>query len=239
MPRRERQFLSEIVKKFSKRTRQRGTSHERTDTSCDYCNRRLPSVSECVECRRGSEQCSQRAPHEIGVLPGARRAVLQLVFESFDAAFRTFAAVFPHATFWYVRGHGLFVAAKNPIQLDCTRITERFNTPAVKNDFASIEVQSPEEFVGFMLMDESHIAGYLARNQDRQIATDDNAYLEYATPLEFMGRTEDIVPDLIAHAGWDKDLFSASCSPEFRDGAQSYFSKRLERIVPELAEPIR
>ena len=159
---------------------------------------------------------------------------------SFDAAFRTFTEVFPHATFWYVRGHGLLVATDVPLSVDCRTLMADFSTPAVKSDLASIDIDSPEELMGFLLMDEAHIAKYLRRNFDRQIVTDDNAYLEYQTPFEFMGRTESIVPDLIDHAGWDEDrIFGAACDPEFRDKARSFFESRLFSIVPELSEPIR
>jgi hypothetical protein len=159
--------------------------------------------------------------------------------KSFDAAFRTFAEVFPHATFWYVRGHGLFVAGKDPIRIDCRRMREAFRAPAVAADFASIDVLSAEQFMGFLLMDPEHIARYLDRNQDRQIVTDDNSYLEYQTPFEFMGGTEAIVPDLIASAGWSgEELFAADCSSEFRDAARSAFWERLARIPIELREPV-
>ncbi len=159
--------------------------------------------------------------------------------KSFDAAFRTFAQVFPNASFWYVRGHGLFVAGENPVKFSCNRTQSAFDVPAVASDLASIDVRSPEDLAGFLLMDRVHIAQYLERNDDDQIVTDDNAYLEYKTPFEFMGRTDAIVPGLIAHAGWSDDVFEDDCSPEFIAAARSRFSDRLNAIPSELSEPIR
>ena len=159
--------------------------------------------------------------------------------QSFDAAFRTFAGVFPHASFWYVRGHGLFVAGNDPVKISCGRAEEAFRVPAIESDFASIDVQSAAELAGFLLMDSAHIAQYLERSQSRQIVTDDNAYLEYQTPFEFLGRTEAIVPDLIANAGWsDDEVFDADCDLAFRTAARSIFTNRTQNILPELEEPI-
>src|SRR5262249_3609282 len=54
---------------------------------------------------------------------------------SFDAAFRTFVEVFPNASFWYVRGHGLFVATIEPMAIDCRNVWSQFNNPLVREDF--------------------------------------------------------------------------------------------------------
>jgi spermidine synthase len=159
--------------------------------------------------------------------------------ESFDAAFRTFAGVFPYASFWYVRGHGLFVAGDDPIKFSCGRAGDAFGVSAIASDFTSIGVHSPENLAGFLLMDRAHITQYLKRNQNDQIVTDDNAYLEYKTPFEFMGRTDAIVPELIANAGWSDEVFEEDCDLAFRAKARAAFSNRLQNILPELAEPIR
>ena len=159
--------------------------------------------------------------------------------ESFDAAFRTFAQVFPNASFWYVRGHGLFVAGDSPVKFGCSRVQSGFDVPAVATDLASIDVRSPEELAGFLLMDGAHIAQYLERNDSDQIVTDDNAYLEYKTPFEFMGRTDAIIPNLLAHAGWSDEVFEEDCSAEFKTAARERFLNRISKIPAELAEPIR
>src|SRR5262249_26850587 len=105
---------------------------------------------------------------------------------SFDVAFRTFASVFPHASFWYVRGHGLFVAGLEPLTIDFARLAARFDNEAVRRDFESIGIRSPHELLAHLLMDEQHVARYLAASADvgTKVNTDDNGYLEYATPFE-------------------------------------------------------
>ena len=63
---------------------------------------------------------------------------------------------------------------------------------------------------------------------------------EYQTPFEFLGRTEAIVPDLIANAGWSEgEIFGAGCDPAFRLTARAVFSNRLPQLLPELGDAIR
>jgi spermidine synthase len=159
--------------------------------------------------------------------------------QSFDVAFRTFVQVFPNASFWYVRGHGLFVAGIEQVSIDCRNIAANFAHPAVRDDFASIEIASPSQFAGHLLMDREHISQYLARSPDRQLNTDDNAYLEYRTPFEFLGRTETIMTDLVRYAGWDAHRTLQNCSHAEAEAISEEFQKRLARILPELSEPLR
>jgi spermidine synthase len=156
---------------------------------------------------------------------------------SFDVALRTFVQVFPDTSFWYVRGHGLLVATDGPTVIDCTNLTGMFDKPLVMADFNSIEIASPAQLLGHLLMDRDHIADYLTRNTDRQINTDDNGYLEYQTPFEFLGRMDAIVPDVVQHAGWRADTILHGCSDQQQDDAAREFERRLSRIVPELREP--
>jgi spermidine synthase len=158
--------------------------------------------------------------------------------ESFDVAFRTFVEVFPHASFWYVRGHGLFVATEGPFEIDWPQVAERWAHPAVRQDLASIGIDSPEEFLGHLLMDADAIGAYLSRGEAPPINTDDNAYLEYRTPFEFLRRTEDIVAQLLPYAGWDVDGILRRAPPAVREAIREQFDERRARIVPELSEAI-
>jgi spermidine synthase len=158
---------------------------------------------------------------------------------SFDVAFRTFAQAFPNASFWYVRGHGLFVATGAPMTIDCPNLIKMFASPLVKADFDSIEIDSSAKLVGHLLMDRDHIDQYLARTSDSQINTDDNAYLEYRTPFEFLGRTDAIVPDMVRYAGWNPEKILVGCTVQQRIDTSREFERRLARIVPELKEPLQ
>jgi spermidine synthase len=158
---------------------------------------------------------------------------------SFDVAFRTFVSVFPNASFWYVRGHGLFVATVEPFVVPCGSASRRFADFRVGEDFQSIDITSFEQFLGHMLMDAGHIARYLRRSEDTRLNTDDNAYLEYKTPFEFLDRTEAIVAELKDYAGWDAKGLLEHCPDDVVARARQHFEQRVSRLVPELAEPIR
>lgn len=158
--------------------------------------------------------------------------------KSFDVAFRTFVEIFPNASFWYVRGHGLFVATDGPFRIDWPTLARRFAHPAVSEDLASIGIDSPEQLLGHLLMDGEHIRAYLARDEERQINTDDNAYLEYKTPFEFLLPTDDIVAELLPYAGWDVDALLQSAPPKVRADVREEAEGRRIRMLPELAEVI-
>ncbi len=157
---------------------------------------------------------------------------------SFDVAFRTFASVFPNASFWYVRGHGLFVATLDDFAIDFETVAARFAAPEVAADLGAIGMDSPERFLGHMLMDPEHVAAYLARGAEQGLNTDDNAYLEYRTPFEFIERTENIVDALLPYAGWDVDAVLESAPAAARTRVRENLAERLARMRPELAEPL-
>jgi spermidine synthase len=159
--------------------------------------------------------------------------------ESFDVAFRTFASVFPNASFWYVRSHGLFVAGLEPLTIDFATLARRFEQPAVRRDFESIGIRSAHELVAHLLMDDRQIARYLesARASGSAVNTDDNAHLEYATPFEFLQTTKPIIGALKPFAGWDRSRLTGA-TPEDLATIEQLFQKRLSVLLDELDQPV-
>ncbi len=158
--------------------------------------------------------------------------------QSFDVAFRTFASVFPNASFWYVRGHGLFVAGKDKLSLDFKTIESRFEQPAVRKDFESIGIGSAEQLIAHLLMDDQHIARYLQSSPGAMINTDDNAYLEYATPHEFLEKTKSIIESIKPFVGWDIDNMLVDADSAERDRIKELLQARKSALISELDEPI-
>jgi spermidine synthase len=158
--------------------------------------------------------------------------------ESFDVAFRTFARVFEHASFWYVRGHGLFVASTEPFHIDYARLCERFAAPAVAQDLASIEINRPEDFLAHLLMGPTQIRAYLAASPSQTVNTDDNAHLEYATPFEYLHPTRDIVAALEPYAGFDAGLLQNVSDAE-RAAIRKAWDTRRAKLLSELDEKLR
>ena len=158
--------------------------------------------------------------------------------ESFDVAFRTFASVFKNATFWYVRGQGLFVANDGPVSIDVLRLRERLADDVVAGDLASIGIDGAEQLLAHLLMGPRQIQAYLARSANGIINTDDNAYLEYHTPFEFLRTTEDVLQELVAYSGFDDGLL-VNASAEERANVRAAWDARRQRLLPELEEPLQ
>jgi spermidine synthase len=152
---------------------------------------------------------------------------------SFDVAFRSFAAVFPEASFWYVRGHGLFVAGRDRFRIDYPELARRFSDAGVAADLASIRIDSPAALLAHMLMGPRDIEKYLA-SQPRPLAnTDDNAYLEYHTPAEFLQPTEAILSGLLPFARLD-DSVMAGLSAGEKAAVLRFWNARRAEILPEI-----
>ena len=159
--------------------------------------------------------------------------------ESFDVALKTFIEVYPNSSFWYVRGHGLLVGSLKPINLNFKDFIKRYNQPKIRKDLQSIDIKTPEEFFGHMLMDKKNILSYLNRKSEIIINTDDNAYLEFHTPFEFLQKTESIVLELLPYVGWKLDSILKSYSANEENKINNAFNYRKEKIIPELKEEIK
>jgi len=152
--------------------------------------------------------------------------------KSFDVAFRTFVSVFPNASFWYVRGHGLFVAPQGNFAVDYKDLEQRIQDPVIKADLASININSAAQFMSYMLMGPDEIRAYLAATSDQTINTDDNAYLEYHTPFEFLESTKTIVAGLIPYAGLDLNVIKNATADESSQLVQEW-NNRKAQLMPE------
>jgi spermidine synthase len=161
--------------------------------------------------------------------------------KSFDVAFRTFVSVFPNASFWYVRLHGLFVATQGKFRIDFQDLSKRMEDPAVKADLASINIHAPADFISYMVMGPDEIAAYLAANPSDVLNTDDNAYLEYNTPFEFLEanqkNVDDIEAGLLPYAGLDLNVIR-NLSDEDRKDLTRLWTRRKNEIITELRTAI-
>jgi spermidine synthase len=151
--------------------------------------------------------------------------------KSFDVAFRTFVSVFPNASFWYVRGHGLFVATQDNFGVDYKDLERRIEDPVVKADLASININNAAQFMSYMLMGPDQIRAYLLAFPG-PLNTDDNAYLEYHTPFEFLESTKTIVAGLIPYAALDSSVIR-NASDDERSELTKEWNRREAQLMPE------
>jgi spermidine synthase len=151
--------------------------------------------------------------------------------KSFDVAFRTFVSVFPNASFWYVRGHGLFVATQDNFSVDYKNLEQRIEDPVIQADLASINIRNAAQFMSYMLMGPDQIRTYLEANPG-PLNTDDNAYLEYHTPFEFLESTKTIVAGLIPYSALDLRVIRNASDVE-RAQLMEEWNHREAQLMPE------
>jgi hypothetical protein len=113
---------------------------------------------------------------------------------------KTFLEVFPHATFWYVDGHALLVAADGVPPLDYGRVARKLADPKVGDDLASIGIRSPEDLLSHLLMGPRELRAYVEDEEGVPVNTDDYPYLEYFVPRDLFYTTADNVRALSLHA---------------------------------------
>ncbi|HSC70733.1 MAG TPA: fused MFS/spermidine synthase [Candidatus Methylomirabilis sp.] len=100
----------------------------------------------------------------------------------------TFGQVFPHSTLWAtIPGDYLMVGAASPLPVDYALLERRIAaSPTVREDLASLRLDSPLDLLTFFLLDETA----LARLADGVPAnTDDKPLLEFAAPLALYADT--------------------------------------------------
>ena len=88
-------------------------------------------------------------------------------------------------------------------------------------------------------MDKDNILSYLNSHEEILINTDDNAYLEFHTPFEFLEKTENIVSELLPHVGWKLKSILESYSSDEENKIKKSFNYRVNKLIPELKEKIQ
>jgi hypothetical protein len=88
-------------------------------------------------------------------------------------------------------------------------------------------------------MDEQHVARYLEASAaaGTKVNTDDNGYLEYATPFEFLYETKSIIEALKPFAGWDRARLTGAEAQDLA-AVDRLFAERQAKLLDELARPV-
>jgi hypothetical protein len=148
---------------------------------------------------------------------------------------KTFLDVFPQATFWYVKNHGLLVARKGPLLIDFELLEKKMEDPFVREDLSSIDINSPEELLSLLLMGPDEISAYVNAEEDVPLNTDDYPYLEYFVPGDLFHQPIENVRQLVEYqANPGKQVYNL---PE--DAAETINSLVLDRkarLVNEMLE---
>ncbi len=150
------------------------------------------------------------------------------------SAMASFAAVFPNATFWYVKNHGLFVARRDDATIDYGVLARRFADDAVRADLQSIDIGSPEELLSLLLMGPEEIAGFLAAEGPVPLNTDDFPYLEHFVPRDLFYATASIMRELVPFAV-DPTKYVRNQPEDSQERVRELCTGRSERILAELS----
>jgi spermidine synthase len=91
---------------------------------------------------------------------------------------RSFLDAFPHASLWTTELHEmLLVGSPQPLELDATRITERFAQPQVAESLREVGIGSPAALLATYIVDRAGLERYAG---DAPAVTDDQPRIEYA-----------------------------------------------------------
>jgi spermidine synthase len=130
--------------------------------------------------------------------------IYQIAPDRLRSAVATFLDVFPEATLWYVDNHALLVAKRDTHAIDYGLLARKLEIASVRDDLASIDIGSPVELLGHLLMGPEELRAYVADGGNIPLNTDDSPYLEYFVPRDLFYRpidnTREFVPHLVAPA---------------------------------------
>jgi hypothetical protein len=149
------------------------------------------------------------------------------------SAMKSFADVFPNATFWYVKNHGLFVARTDDASLDWNVLARRFEDPQVREDLRSIGVETPEAFLDLLLLGPEEVRAFVDAEPGVPGNTDDFPYLEYFVPSDLFSRPLDNVAALLRHQT-DPTRFVRNLPPQSAARVRALVADRGERLRDEL-----
>jgi len=110
--------------------------------------------------------------------------IYQIAPARLRSAVRTFIEVFPESTLWYVDNHALLLGGLDSASVDFGRLQRRFEDPAVREDLASIGIDSPEQLLAHLLMGPRELEAFVAADGTVPLNTDDYPYLEYFVPRD-------------------------------------------------------
>jgi spermidine synthase len=162
-----------------------------------------------------------------------------LSIENFKSAVATFASVFPHAMLWQNGRDTVLIGSTQAFRFDVGRLAERMREPGIAEQLALIGITDAHELLAEIALDSEAIREYAAGGI---INTDDNLYLEFASPLSIGTSEEQENADLLndyREGPWrDPDFLVASQAD--REQVESDRRAKLEilRITSDARTPL-
>ena len=144
---------------------------------------------------------------------------------SFKLAVNTFITNFPNAFLWYVKGHALLLGKNNNSIIDYDMIKNNFYN--VQKDMEKININSVEELLSLISMTPDKINKYTKNFNN--LNNDNNLYLEYHVPGEYLYQVEDIIESIFPYWGFSTNYIINSTQDEYNI-IIDYWEKRKSDI---------
>ncbi len=106
--------------------------------------------------------------------------------EALDTMLATLRGVFPHLAVFTFFGEGVVLASAEPLRIPWSEFAERFASPPVRADFATLDILTPFNLVAALVGAGRQIDAYLGRFDRR--TTDDNVWLEHRLAVDAFDR---------------------------------------------------
>ena len=103
----------------------------------------------------------------------------ELSLEDVQCIAATFMDVFRHVQLWQIYHDTILIGSDQPLRIDRAQLAQRLDHPPVAQDLRIIDVTGPGAFLALFVADQNALGPFC---QGAAINTDDNLYLEFATP---------------------------------------------------------
>ena len=156
----------------------------------------------------------------------------QMSSDLFKIAVNSFYQTFNNSVMWYVRGHLLMIGFNGDVVLDYKLMKEKFE--ANRKDFESIKINSVNELLSFTAMYPEGIKSLV--NDVTEINSDDNLYLEYHTPGEYLFQVSDIIQNIQPYWNFSEKYFK-NIDPQNLYVIKKLWDAREKYVVEESLKP--
>jgi len=92
---------------------------------------------------------------------------------------RSFTAVFPHSSLWFLGTEGVLIGAMDTLRIDINALKRNMGDSGVARDLARISLSDPSRLLSCFLMDERALKAYV---NDGPLMTDDHPRIEFSAP---------------------------------------------------------
>jgi spermidine synthase len=157
----------------------------------------------------------------------------QMSPELFKVAVNSFYKTFNNSMLWYVQGHFLMVGHTDDIQMDCTRLKEKFEY--IRDDLEGIGINNIEDLIALAAMTPKGLQVFV---QDAiNVNSDDNLFLEYHAPGDYLYRVSDIIMEVQPYFDFPESYF-INITPQKIEQIHALWESRRNYILEEAQKPV-